>query len=105
MKIFYGEMPQLPVDCLNGILNILTQTNYLTFMFITSQSTVCVRILWTSVLNYDTIIACFPDESKEVLYVTGIITLTKSPLFNYIEFIEIFEIDNIIKYILINLLS
>src|ERR1043165_6153793 len=64
---------------------------------------VSVRILWTSVWNYNTLMACLPNESKEILYKNWIVTsipTSKPPLFNYIAFIRNLEIDNIIKNIL-----
>ena len=63
---------------------------------------VSVRILWENVWNYDTLISCFPNESKEILHKNGIITPTltsKPPLFNYVVFIRSLEVDNIIKNI------
>src|SRR6266498_1235696 len=51
---------------------------------------VSVPILWTSIQNYNTLIACLPNESKEILYENEIIisTPTSKPLFNYVTFIK-----------------
>src|ERR1043165_294992 len=101
-------MSQLPVDCLNEIFECLEQDKITLHSCLLVNRLWCgvsVRILWTSVWNYDTLIGCLPNESKEILYKHGIITPTsvsKPPLFHYMEFIKIFEIDNIIKNILKN---
>ncbi len=50
-----------------------------------------VRILWKSIWNHNTLIACLPKESKEILIKNGIIIsipTSKPPLFNYISFIK-----------------
>ena len=49
-----------------------------------------VRILWKNIQNYNTLIACLPNESKEILYKNEVIfpTMSKSPLFNYVTFIK-----------------
>jgi len=64
---------------------------------------VSVQILWRSVWNYNTLIACFSNESKEILYKNEIFIPTPTsnpPLFNYIAFIKnlsIHEINKILK--------
>src|ERR1043166_9662068 len=70
---------------------------------------VSVPILWKTIQSYNTLIACLPNESKEVLYKNEMIvtTLTSNPLlFNYVSFIEKFSIeeikDNLKKHQLIN---
>ena len=96
----------LPADCLNEIFEYFENdkvTLHSCLLVSRLRCEVSVRILWTSVWNYDTLIACLPNESKEILYKNGIITSTstsKPPLFNYIAFIRNLEIDNIIKNIL-----
>src|SRR5438876_11720017 len=101
-------MSQLPADCFNEIFEYLKEDKITLHSCLLVNQLWCkvsVRILWTSVLNYDTLIACLPNESKEILYNYRIITPTpasKPPLFNYIKFIKILEIDNIIKNILKN---
>src|ERR1043166_5872976 len=99
-------MSQLNADCLNKIFEYIDKdkaTLHSCLLVNRLWCEVSVRILWTSVWNYDTLIACLPNESKEILYKNGIITSTstsKPPLFNYIAFIRNLEIDNIIKDIL-----
>ena len=101
-------MVQLPADCLNEIFECLKEDKVTLHSCLLVNRLWCevsVRILWTSVWNYKTLIACLPNESKEILHKNEIIALTptlKSPLFNYIEFIKKLEIDNIIENILKN---
>src|SRR6266540_969513 len=63
---------------------------------------VSVQILWTNIQNYKTLIACLPNESKEILSKDEIIISTstsKPPLFNYIAFIKILSLNEIIENI------
>jgi len=97
-------MSQLPVDCLNEIFQYLEKDKITLHSCLLVNRIWCqvsVRILWTSVWNYDTLITCL---SKEILYKNRIITptTTSKPLFNYMEFIKNLEIDDIIKNILKN---
>src|SRR3954471_21106200 len=94
-----SKMSQLPVDCLNEIFQCLEEDKITLRSCLLVNRLWCevsVRILWTSVWNYDTLIACLPNESKEILYRNRIITSTSTskPLFNYIAFIKKLEIDN-----------
>ncbi|PKK55411.1 hypothetical protein RhiirC2_802463, partial [Rhizophagus irregularis] len=62
---------------------------------------VSVRILWRNSWNYsdstfDTLIACLPSKSKEILYKNKIIILTpisKPPMFNYTAFCKVLSIE------------
>src|SRR4051812_15343559 len=98
----------MSADCLNEIFEYLKEDKITLHSCLLVNRFWCeisIRILWTSVWNYDTLIACLPNESKENLYKNGIITSTptlKSPLFNYIAFIKNLDIDDIIKNILKN---
>ena len=95
-------MPQLSIDCLNKIFEYLEEDKATLRSCLLVNRLWCnisVRILWRSVWNYDTLIACLPNESKEILYKNGIIesnSTSKPPLFNYIEFIKFLKIDFII---------
>ena len=68
-------MSQLPVDCLNEIFEYLEHENKaLRSCILVNRSwcEVAVRILWSDVndycsLNIRTLIACLPNESKEIL--------------------------------------
>src|SRR4051794_17925232 len=103
-----SKMSQLPVDCLNEIFQCLEKDKITLHSCLLVNRLWCevsVRILWTSVWNYGTLISCLPKESKETFHKNGITTPTltsKPPLFNYIAFIKNLEIDNIIKNILKN---
>src|ERR1044072_5754484 len=93
----------MSVDCLNEIFEYLENDKVTLHSCLLVSRLWCeisVRILWTSVWNYNTLIACLPNESKEILHKNEIITLTptsKPPLLNYVVFIKILEIDKIIK--------
>ena len=58
------------------------------------------------VRNYDTLMACLPNESKEILYGNGIIaptsTTSKPPLFNYVTFIKDLEINTLFRNVFKN---
>jgi hypothetical protein len=107
-------MFQLPVDCLNEIVEYIEEDNITLYSCLLVNRLLCkisVRILWRNIQNYKTIIACLPNESKEILLKNKIIISTsnlKTPLFNYVSFIKslsIYNIDNIIKSILQNFQS
>src|SRR5436305_6710442 len=98
-------MSQLPADCLNEIFEYLKGEKKALYSCLLVNRLWCeisVRILWSSVWNYDTLIACLPNESKEILYKNGIIPSTstsKPALFNYVAFIKNLEIDKVIENI------
>jgi len=62
-----------------------------------------VRIFWRNVWNYSisnfsTLIACLPNESKEILYENGIIISTptsRSPIFNYASFCKVLSVNQV----------
>ena len=97
---------QLPGDCLSEIFEYLEEdkVSLRSCLFVSRHwCEVSVQTLWTRIQNYNTLIACLPDESKEILYKNEMIISTpnsKPPLFNYVAFIRNLEIGNIIKYIL-----
>src|SRR2546429_526101 len=96
------KMPQLLADCLSEIFECLEEDKITLHSCLLVNRLWCeasVRILWKSVWNYDTLITLLPNESKEILNNIGIIiptSVSKPPLFNYIEFITILEVDRII---------
>src|SRR3989442_1237794 len=100
---------QLPMDCLNEIFEFLEEDKITLCSCLLVNHLWCevsVRILWRNVQNHRTLVACLPDESKEILYKNNIIISTptpKYPLFHYAKFIKILSIhtiDGIIKNIL-----
>src|SRR5437764_7785494 len=88
-------MSQLPVDCLNEIFQCLEKDKITLHSCLLVNRLWCevsVRILWRSVRNYNTLIACLPNDSKEILSRNGIITSTSAsrpPMFNYASFCKV----------------
>src|SRR5437764_8116474 len=87
-----NKMSQLPADCLHEIFEYLEYLEDCLHSCLLVNHLWCevsVRILWRSPWNYRTLIACLPNESKEILYENGIIISppTSKPLmFNYVSF-------------------
>jgi hypothetical protein len=94
-------MSQLPVDCLNEILEYLkddTETLYSCILVDRLWCKVSVRIFWNNIRNYYTIIACLPNDSKEILCKIGfnnLILSSKPPIFNYASFCKVLSIDKV----------
>ena len=91
---------QLPADCLNEIFEYLEEKVDLYSCLLVNRlwCEVSVQILWTSIQNYNTLIACLPNESRELLYKNQIIVSTptsKPLLFNYVAFIKSLSIEEI----------
>src|SRR6266508_145582 len=91
---------QFPDDCLNEIFKYLEDKVDLLSCLLANRlwCEVSVQILWKDIQNYNTLIACLPNESKQVLYENGIIISTptsKPQLFNYVTFIKNLSIDDI----------
>src|SRR5438045_3832488 len=85
-------MSQLTADCLYEIFEYLEDDKITLHSCLLVNRLWCklsVRILWRTIVNYNTLIACLPDESKEILYNNKIIFSTstsKPPIFNYASF-------------------
>src|SRR6266542_2276806 len=95
---------QLSADCLNEIFKYLDDKVDLYSCLLVDRlwCEVSVRILWKIIRNYNTLIICLPNESKEVLYKNGFILSTstsKPPLFNYVTFIKKISISEIYRHI------
>ncbi|PKC63261.1 hypothetical protein RhiirA1_464017 [Rhizophagus irregularis] len=92
-------MSQLTVDCLNEIFEYLEDDKVTLYSCLLVNHLWCevsVRIYWNIIRNYNTLITCLPNESKEILYEKKIITLSlasKLPMFNYASFCKILSID------------
>ncbi|RIA82114.1 hypothetical protein C1645_835889 [Glomus cerebriforme] len=99
-------MAQLPVDCLNEILEYLEDDKT------TLQSCLLVNHLWCEISfrifwrngfkfrisNFRTLIVCLPNESKEILHKNEIIISTptsKSPMFNYASFCRVLSLNRV----------
>ena len=85
-------MSQLPADCISEIFEYLeNEKDTLRSCLLVNRlwCKVAVRILWRNVwnycsLNFRTLMACLPNESKEILHRNGITILTptsKPPIF------------------------
>jgi hypothetical protein len=108
---------QLPADCLNEIFEYLEEDRFTLHSCLLVNRLWCevsVRILWRNIWNFkrfcsqrplkvtssilSTLIACLPNESKEILYKNEIFLSTptsKPPLFNYAAFCKILSICRI----------
>src|SRR6185369_12125901 len=89
----------LPADCLNEIFEYLEEDKVTLRSCLLVNRLWCevsVRILWRSIRNYNTLIACLPNESKEILSKNGIIISTlESPTFNYPSFCKVLLVDEV----------
>jgi len=73
-------MSQLTTDCLEEIFEYLEDDKITLHSCLLVNRLWCkisVRILWRIIRNYNTLIACLPDESKEILYNNKIIFSTQ----------------------------
>ncbi|EXX75449.1 uncharacterized protein OCT59_005009 [Rhizophagus irregularis] len=97
-------MFQLPDDCLNEIFEHIEDDRFTLHSCLLVNRYWCdvsVRILWRNIWNYSisnfsTLIACLPNESKEILYNNGIIISTptlKTPTFNYASFCKVLSVN------------
>src|SRR3989442_1722344 len=102
-------MSQLTADCLNEIFEYLEDdkiTLYSCLLVNRFWCKISVRILWRSIRNYNTLIACLPNESKEILYNNKIvfsISTFKPPIFNYVSFcksLSVYDVNCNIKKLL-----
>src|SRR5256886_15617893 len=104
-------MSQLPTDCLNEIFEYLEEDKVTLCSCLLVNRLWCevsVRILWRRIRNYNTLIACLPNDSKEILFKNGIFTSTSASrplMFNYASFckvLSIYEVNSKIKELLNN---
>src|SRR5688572_10538151 len=84
---------QLLGDCLNDVFECLEDEADLRSCLLVNRlwCEVSVPILWTTIQNYRTLIACLPNESKETLQRNNIvisIPTSRSPSFHYGRFIK-----------------
>src|SRR5438270_11914483 len=94
-------MPKLLADCLYEIFEYLEDDKATLRSCLLVNRLWCevsVRILWRSIRNYNTLIACLPNESKEILSKNGIvISALTAPTFNYPSFckvLSVLEVNN-----------
>src|ERR1043166_6170031 len=90
-------MSQLIVDCLEEIFEYLEDDKVTLRSCLLVNRFWCevpVGILWRRIRNCGTLIACLPNESKEILSKNGITTSTfAAPTFNYASFCKVLSID------------
>src|ERR1043165_6737327 len=92
---------QLHADCLGEIFEYLRGDEVTLRSCLLVNHLWCegsVRILWARIQNYNTLVACLPSESKEILFKSGIIVSTptsKPLLFDYVKFIKILSMKEI----------
>ena len=98
-------MSQLPSDCLNDIFEYLEddKVSLRSCLLVNRlRCEVSVRILWRSIRNYNTLIACLSNDSKEILSKNGIVTSTsvsRPPMFNYVSFCNVLSTYEVIEVI------
>src|ERR1051325_11211013 len=111
---------QLPIDCINEIFKYLEKDRITLHSCLLVNRLWCkifVRILWGNLLYFrcefradfryevslqilNTLLACLPKESKDLLQENGIfISTSKPPLFNYASFCKALTIKIIGKMI------
>ncbi|PKC66954.1 hypothetical protein RhiirA1_459021 [Rhizophagus irregularis] len=109
-------MSKLPADCWYKIFEYLEDDIHSLYSCILVNRLWCevsVRILWRNSwnytnLNFNTLIACLPNKSKEILSKNEITILTptlKPPTFNYASFCKILSVNRVyynIERLLIN---
>ena len=91
-------MSQLPFDCLNEIFEYLEDDKVTLRSCLLVNHLWCevsVRILWKSIRNYNTLIACLPNESKEILFKNGTIVTSKPPILRYASFCKVLSINQV----------
>src|SRR6266480_4731035 len=95
-------MSRIPADCLNEIFEYLKKDKDTLRSCLLVNRLWCeesVRILWRSIWNCNTLIACLPNESKEMLYRNKIITspseASTPPTFNYVSFCKDLSINQV----------
>src|SRR5688572_25645689 len=92
----------LPVVCLNEIFEYLKDKKDLYSCLLVNRlwCEVSVRILWMSVRNFNTLLGCLPNETKEMLSRSKIIKFPqKSPLFHYVTFIKDLDVGVIGRHL------
>src|SRR5436305_865640 len=75
------KMSQLSADCLNEIFEYLENDAVTLRSCLLVNRLWCkvsVRILWRRIRNYNTLIACLPNDSKDILFKNGVITSTSA---------------------------
>src|SRR5438874_2077999 len=92
-------MSKLSADCLNEIFEYLKEDKVTLRSCLLVNRLWCevsVRILWRKIRNYNTLIACLSNESKEILYQnTSASASSTPPIFNYASFCKVLSINQV----------
>src|SRR5438045_8868799 len=91
-------MSKLPADCLNEIFEYLDEDKISLRSCLLVNRLWCgvsVRILWRSIRNYNTLIACLPNESKRKEIIISLSLTSKPPMFNYATFCKVLSIKEV----------
>ena len=92
-------MVQLLADCLEEIFEYLEEDEVtLRSCLLVSRlwCEVSVGILWRSIRNYNTLIACLPKEIlDENEMINNLILTSKPPMFNYAKFCKVLSIKKV----------
>ncbi|CAG8465898.1 11154_t:CDS:1 [Funneliformis mosseae] len=92
-------------DCLYEIFKYLEKDKFTLYTCLFVNRRWCetsVQLLWRNVFNYNTLIKCLPDDSKEILFKNEIILPSLNsnpPLFNYVSFVKSLSINEISRTI------
>src|SRR5436190_5346197 len=104
-------MSQLPADCINEIFEHLEDDDATLYSCLLVNRLWCkisVRILWRNIRNYNTLIACLPNESKEILYNNKIIfqpqlqTLQYLIMHHFVKLYQLMLLNTIFRSFLMN---
>src|SRR5687768_3499127 len=91
-------MPQLFADCLNEVFEYLDDVDLRSCLLVDRfWCEVTLPILWRHVQNYNTLVTCLPNGSRQLLLGHSIIISTKPPTFNYVSFVKEIYLNEVVK--------
>ncbi|GBC33383.2 uncharacterized protein OCT59_007555 [Rhizophagus irregularis] len=105
-------MSQLQVDSLNEIFRYLESDKFTLRSCMLVNHLWCkisMKFFWRNVYNYNisnvnTLISCLPNESKKILYESGINISNQTSEYNYAKFCKVLSMDRV-HYMVNNLLE
>src|SRR5437763_5877631 len=93
-------MSQLPADCLNEIFEHLEEDKVTLRSCLLVNRLWCevsVIVLWRKIRNHNTLIACLPNESKEILYqnriITSVLAASSTPMHPFVKFCQLVKLS------------
>lgn len=95
-------MVQLPFDCMNEILEYFVhdlRTLKSCLLVNRHWCKATVRIYWRNIINYKTLIACLPNESRGILKHNGILISAPNPMINYASFCKFLNMSGVSYHI------